>query len=195
MSHGRKSGTNGAVCHLESKKGGLVPEGSDLHGDVEISDVVEIFGPFKARGDCKLHTGVILCGDNELGFSVIVGPDTIVGEGSKIGNDSTLGAGCTVDNDVIIEDDVHIGDGVHLKTSVHVRSRAAIGTILGGTVVGVAADVGEGADIQGTKNIVKDGQLVEVDMVEAGAIVPQSRKLPHEISDSEWSGCISPQVA
>jgi hypothetical protein len=37
--------------------------------------------------------------------------------------------------------------------------------------------------------------LVEVDMVEAGAIVPQSRKLPHEISDSEWSGCISPQVA
>jgi NDP-sugar pyrophosphorylase family protein len=171
----------------------LVPESFSLSDD-DFGDVVEILGPFKTNGNCKLHTGVILCGDNDLGLGVIVGFDTIIGEGVKIGDGSTIGVGCTIEHNVIIEDNVRIGDGVHLKACVRVERGAKIGTILGGTVIGIAAVIEENADVQGTKSYVENGEVIKVDLVEAGAIVPKDRTPHHQISDSEWTAYAAAQL-
>ncbi len=156
---------NGTKCLAGDR--GIVPEGTLLFGEVEISDTVDFMGPFRAEAGCSLHMGVILGADVILGTDVIVGPDSIVGDDSTIGDDTKIGGFCTIDGGVTIGNNVKIGNGVHIKQGARIDDYVAIGTEKTGTVIGERCRIGANSNIQGTLNFIDaSGVLQELDLVD-----------------------------
>ncbi len=194
MSHTRRTNcADGTMCQAGYK--GLVPDGSTLEGDIEISDIVEILGPLSAKGGCILYPGVILDSFVALERDVIIKYDSIFGEGVKVGEGSTIGMACTIDAGVVIGDDVHIGDGIHIKRGVYVEDGSVIGTIEGGTVIGEFATIMTMSVVQGNLNYIDDdGELVEIDMINAKEILPIS-SYEYVLDGKRWSADRSSRTA
>lgn len=176
MSHRRRA--DSTVCTPEDKC--FVPEDARLDGDVDMSDTVEILGPFLVTdGGCRLNQGVVI--GASLGATVVLegdvtlGLDCIVGEGTEIGYGSKFGRACTLGEYVKIGKGVTFGEGIYVGNGAEIKDGAAIGTINGGTTIGNFARIEPMSDIQGTLNTVnKKGVLQRIDLVEVGEVVPTS---------------------